>query len=218
MPAPRTPPENNVNRFHDPDYARFAIGFDERDRARLHALIDEVLDSNRWSEAAMTARFEAGVGRSQRRPRGRPLELGRRRAGGAAFRRGRGRDRAVPVEHVHGDAAGGDPLRRRGRVRRLQPRRPVHVVRRLRGEGRAVQADGGVPGPHRRPHRVRDRADRRVLPRTRDLPDRGLRPCPRRQLERRGPAPTAMPASTRCTRPRRSRPARAACSSQRAPR
>jgi perosamine synthetase len=42
-----------------PDHARFAIGFDDRDRARLHALIDEVLDSNRWSEADMNARFEA---------------------------------------------------------------------------------------------------------------------------------------------------------------
>ncbi len=42
----------------EPDYGRFAIGFDQRDRARLHALIDEVLDSNRWSEATMTSRFE----------------------------------------------------------------------------------------------------------------------------------------------------------------
>ncbi len=42
-----------------PDFARFAIGFDPRDRARLHALIDEVLDSGRWSEASMTERFEA---------------------------------------------------------------------------------------------------------------------------------------------------------------
>jgi dTDP-4-amino-4,6-dideoxygalactose transaminase len=41
------------------DYARFAIGFDHRDRCRLHALIDDVLDSNRWSEAEMVARFEA---------------------------------------------------------------------------------------------------------------------------------------------------------------
>ncbi|MGZ4262119.1 MAG: DegT/DnrJ/EryC1/StrS family aminotransferase [Solirubrobacteraceae bacterium] len=40
------------------DYARFAIGFDDRDRARLHTLIDEVLDSNRWSEASMNQRFE----------------------------------------------------------------------------------------------------------------------------------------------------------------
>jgi dTDP-4-amino-4,6-dideoxygalactose transaminase len=42
-----------------PDYSRFAIGFDDRDRERLHELIDEVLDSNRWSEAEMGARFEA---------------------------------------------------------------------------------------------------------------------------------------------------------------
>src|SRR5436309_4664614 len=41
------------------DFARFAIGFDHRDRARLHALIDEVLDSERWSEATMVARLEA---------------------------------------------------------------------------------------------------------------------------------------------------------------
>ena len=42
-----------------PDFSRFAIGFDHRDRERLHALIDEVLDSERWSEASMNARFEA---------------------------------------------------------------------------------------------------------------------------------------------------------------
>jgi dTDP-4-amino-4,6-dideoxygalactose transaminase len=42
-----------------PDYARFAIGFDDRDRGRLHVLIDEVLDSGRWSHAAMNERFEA---------------------------------------------------------------------------------------------------------------------------------------------------------------
>jgi len=40
------------------EHSRFAIGFDHRDRARLHALIDEVLDSERWSEAGMTERFE----------------------------------------------------------------------------------------------------------------------------------------------------------------
>jgi perosamine synthetase len=41
-----------------PDYMRFAIGFDQRDRARFHQLIDEVIDSNRWTEATMTERFE----------------------------------------------------------------------------------------------------------------------------------------------------------------
>jgi dTDP-4-amino-4,6-dideoxygalactose transaminase len=49
----------SVSQQSAPEFARFAIGFDHRDRARLHALIDEVLDSNRWSEADMVARFEA---------------------------------------------------------------------------------------------------------------------------------------------------------------
>jgi perosamine synthetase len=40
-------------------FERFAIGFDQRDRERLHALWDEVLDSERWSEGALTERFEA---------------------------------------------------------------------------------------------------------------------------------------------------------------
>jgi perosamine synthetase len=39
--------------------ARFAIGFDERDRARLHELWDEVITSQRWSEGPLTERFEA---------------------------------------------------------------------------------------------------------------------------------------------------------------
>ncbi len=42
-----------------PDFTRFAIGFDPRDRARLHSLIDQVLESGRWSEGEMVARFEA---------------------------------------------------------------------------------------------------------------------------------------------------------------
>jgi dTDP-4-amino-4,6-dideoxygalactose transaminase len=40
------------------DFDRFAIGFDDRDRERFHALIDEVLDSNRWTEGELTKRFE----------------------------------------------------------------------------------------------------------------------------------------------------------------
>ena len=38
---------------------RFAIGFDERDRERLHALWDEVITSQRWSEGPLTDRFES---------------------------------------------------------------------------------------------------------------------------------------------------------------
>jgi dTDP-4-amino-4,6-dideoxygalactose transaminase len=41
-----------------PEYGRFAIGFDPRDRSRFHQLVDEVLDSGRWSEGELTARFE----------------------------------------------------------------------------------------------------------------------------------------------------------------
>jgi dTDP-4-amino-4,6-dideoxygalactose transaminase len=41
------------------DIHRFAIGFDERDRARLHELWDEVIDSNQWSHGEMNRRFEA---------------------------------------------------------------------------------------------------------------------------------------------------------------
>jgi dTDP-4-amino-4,6-dideoxygalactose transaminase len=42
-----------------PDIHSFAIGFDPRDRARLHALWDEVIDSNQWSHGSMNQRFEA---------------------------------------------------------------------------------------------------------------------------------------------------------------
>jgi perosamine synthetase len=37
----------------------FAIGFDQRDRERLHSLWDEVIDSNQWAHGPMTQRFEA---------------------------------------------------------------------------------------------------------------------------------------------------------------
>lgn len=40
----------------------FAIGWDPRDRARLHELWDEVLDSGRWSEASMVDRLERAWG------------------------------------------------------------------------------------------------------------------------------------------------------------
>ena len=40
------------------DTQRFAIGFDPRDRVRLHDLWDEVLDSEQWAEGEMVRRFE----------------------------------------------------------------------------------------------------------------------------------------------------------------
>jgi perosamine synthetase len=42
-----------------PQIDRFAIGFDHRDRARLHALWDEALDAERWSEGRLTDAFES---------------------------------------------------------------------------------------------------------------------------------------------------------------
>jgi perosamine synthetase len=41
-----------------PDLHRFSIGFDRRDRERLHELWDEVIDSEQWSHGPMNARFE----------------------------------------------------------------------------------------------------------------------------------------------------------------
>jgi dTDP-4-amino-4,6-dideoxygalactose transaminase len=43
-------------------FDRFAIGFDPRDRARLHELWDEVIDSQQWSHGTMNRRFEEAWG------------------------------------------------------------------------------------------------------------------------------------------------------------
>jgi dTDP-4-amino-4,6-dideoxygalactose transaminase len=40
-------------------FDRFAIGFDHRDRARLHALWDQVLDAEQWSEGPLVEAFES---------------------------------------------------------------------------------------------------------------------------------------------------------------
>src|SRR6266446_9374851 len=37
----------------------FAIGFDHRDRERLHALWDEAIDNEQWSDGPLTRAFEA---------------------------------------------------------------------------------------------------------------------------------------------------------------
>ena len=176
------------------------------------------------------ARFRALVGgRAHRRVRARVVDLEPARGGGVQRLDGRGarcarvggrsrRDRPLPVEHLHGDAARGDQRRRQRRVRRLQPRRPLHVVRRPRAEGARAQAARGLPRPHRRPPRVRVRPDRGALPERGDRPPRGLRPRARRRVERPPRrAAGATPGSGRSRRPRRSRPARAACSSPRNP-
>ncbi len=40
------------------DASSFAIGFDPRDREALHRLWDEVIDSQQWTEGRLTERFE----------------------------------------------------------------------------------------------------------------------------------------------------------------
>jgi perosamine synthetase len=45
-------------RAASPDFSKFAIGFDERDRPRLHQLWDGVIDSGRWTEGPLTEAFE----------------------------------------------------------------------------------------------------------------------------------------------------------------
>jgi dTDP-4-amino-4,6-dideoxygalactose transaminase len=45
-----------------PDFSSFGIGFDERDRARLHQLWDGIIDSGRWSEGELTRGFEEAWG------------------------------------------------------------------------------------------------------------------------------------------------------------
>ena len=42
-----------------PDHTAFAIGFDQRDRARYHELVERIFDSNRWSEGAIRDELEA---------------------------------------------------------------------------------------------------------------------------------------------------------------
>ena len=42
-----------------PDLGAFAIGFDPRDRTRLHELWDEVIDSQRWSQGPLVEAFES---------------------------------------------------------------------------------------------------------------------------------------------------------------
>jgi perosamine synthetase len=42
-----------------PEFRSFAIGFDARDRGRLHALWDQALDSQRWSQGPLVEAFES---------------------------------------------------------------------------------------------------------------------------------------------------------------
>ena len=54
-------PSNTLSSVHQaarPDLGTFAIGFDPRDRARLHELWDQPLTTQRWSQGALVEAFE----------------------------------------------------------------------------------------------------------------------------------------------------------------
>ena len=204
MPEPRVP-----------EYGRFTIGFDPRDRVRFHALIDEVIDSGQWSEGDMVARLEA----AWELYNGIPAVAMSSWAGGALaalhFAGVKGETvlcpsntfMATPLAAVNAGAS----------VEFVDCNREDLCMSFKDFEAKADKhkPQSGVPRPHRGPSRVRGRGDRSLLLRERHLPDRRLRPRPRRRMERTQ-AGHAMetPASTRCMRPRRSRPVRAGYSSR----
>ncbi len=166
-----------------PDYARFAIGFDQRDRARLHALIDQVLDSGRWTEAELTDRFEAAWEASNEVP---AVAVSSWTGGAMAalhFARVQGETVLCPSNTFMATPLAA--VRAGAHVEFVDCNREDLCISfaDFEAQGGPVATAGRVRGPHRRPHRVRDRADRRLLRRGRDLPDRGLRPRARCELE-----------------------------------
>ena len=48
-----------MERSATPDLGSFTIGFDQRDRARLHELWEQALESQRWSQGPLVESFEA---------------------------------------------------------------------------------------------------------------------------------------------------------------
>ena len=120
------------------DLGTFSIGFDPpRPRAapravgrgpRLRAVVPGRDDQP----------LRGGVERLERRRGGRHRVAGPAPRSRRSSSPGSAAGRPVPLEHLHGHAAG-DPARGRPPgVRRLQPRRPLRVLRGLRGEGAAA--------------------------------------------------------------------------------
>ena len=177
------------------EFDKFAIGFDLRDRERPARALGR---DPRRPACGRTARWCAASRRRGRPGTACPAVATHSWTGAALaaleFFELRGKTVLCPSNTFMADAAR-DPGRGRARrVRRLQPRRPLHVVRRPRAQGRRAQAGRGDARPHRRSHRLRGRQDRRALRRRGDHPDRGLRARPRRLLERpQAGQPTATP-------------------------
>ena len=160
---------------------------------RLHELWDDVLDSNRWTEGELVRRLEAAWTAWNGLPSVATSSWAGAAMAALEFCGVRGEAVLCPSNTFMATPLSVLKAGARAGVRGLQSRRPLRLVRGLRGEGRAAPAEGGLARPHRRPHRVRGRADRRLLPRARHLPDRGLRPRPRRRAGTaagRGPGAT----------------------------
>src|SRR3954465_9557988 len=106
------------------DFSKFAIGFDERDRARLHELWDSIIDSNQWSEGRLTKAFEE----AWEAHNGLPAVAFGGWAGGAPaalpFAGGGGPHGARPPHPVNAPPARDQARGGKAAVRRLQPGRP----------------------------------------------------------------------------------------------
>ena len=202
------------------EFEKFAIGFDHRDRERLHALWDGILDDEISGRTGRSSRqFEEAWAAWNGLPAVATSSWTGAGARGARVLRAARQDRPLPLEHVHGHAAR-DPSRPARRSSSSTATATTSACRSTTSSGRSHEHKPAavVPRPHRRPHRVRHRPDRRALPRRGDRPDRGLRARARRLLERpQAGHARRRRASGRSRRRRRSRPARAACSSRRHP-
>ena len=164
----------------------------------------------------MTARFEAAWAAWNGAAGGRARGLGRRRAGRARLRRRGGRDRAVPLQHVHGDAAGHPARRAAGRSSSTATattsacRSPTSRRKAERHRPRAavlVHIGGHLAFESERIAELLPRPRASSCSRTARTPTAPAGTAA-------GPARSATRASTRSTRPRPCRPARAACSSR----
>ena len=134
---------------------------------RLHELWDEVIDSQRWSEGPLTAALRGGLGGVERRAR--PSRC-RSWTGGALaaleFAGVRGETVLCPSNTFMATPLAARAGGRRGRSSSTATATTSACRSRTsRRRPQRAPAAGGLPRAHRRPHRVRGRADRRALPR-----------------------------------------------------
>ena len=152
------------------DFSQFAIGFDPRDRARLHALWDEVIDSEQWSHGEMNRRFEEAWAAWN----GAAAVACSGWTGGALaaldFAGVRGETVLCPSNTFMATPLAIHRRRRAARVRRLQPRGPVHVLRGLRAQGPSATGRAAAVLVHIGGHIAFDeRADRRATAATQGI-------------------------------------------------